>query len=107
MTLPCLLMAICGMGQGWETLSTENTCTNRHENALAAVKDKLILIGGRGVKPTESFDINTKKWTKLVETPLEMHHFQAITFNHEVWVLGAFTGGYPHETPIQIGRAHV
>lgn len=100
MTLPCLLMAICGMGQGWETISTENTCTNRHENALAAVKDKLILLGGRGVKPTESFDINTKKWTKLVETPLEMHHFQAITFNHEVWVLGAFTGGYPHETPI-------
>jgi N-acetylneuraminic acid mutarotase len=29
-----------------------------------------------------------------------MHHFQAITFNNEVWVMGAFTGGYPHETPI-------
>ena len=89
-----------GTAQSWQTVNTENTCTNRHENALAAVEGKLILLGGRGVKPVESFDPKTKRWTKLVETPLEMHHFQAVTYNDEVWVLGAFTGGYPHETPI-------
>ena len=98
--IPCFLIAATAVAQTWETLSTENTCTNRHENALAAVKDKLILLGGRGIKPTESFDLKTKKWTQHVETPIEMHHFQAITFQNEVWVLGAFTGGYPHETPI-------
>jgi N-acetylneuraminic acid mutarotase len=86
--------------QEWEILSTENSCTSRHENALAAVKGKLILLGGRGMKPVESFDLKTNRWTQQVETPLEMHHFQAVTFNNEVWVLGAFTGGYPHETPI-------
>lgn len=88
------------LAQSWETVTPENNCTNRHENALAAVKGKLILLGGRGVKPVESFDPKTKKWTKHVDTPLEMHHFQAVTYKDEVWVLGAFTGGYPHETPI-------
>ena len=98
--IPCLLIADTVVEQTWENLSTENTCTNRHENALAAVKGKLILLGGRGIKPTESFDLKSKKWTQHIETPIEMHHFQAITFQNEVWVLGAFTGGYPHETPI-------
>lgn len=86
--------------QDWQPLISINSCTNRHENALAAVRGNLILLGGRGVKPVESFDLKTKKWTALAQSPIEMHHFQAITFNNEVWVLGAFTGGYPHETPI-------
>ena len=95
-----LFASILGSAQKWQTLETEGSCTNRHENALAAVKGKLILLGGRGMKPVESFDPKTKRWTKLAETPIEMHHFQAVTYKDEVWVLGAFTGGYPHETPI-------
>lgn len=95
-----LLFYTISPAQSWQTFETENTCTNRHENALAAVKGKLILLGGRGMKPVESLDLKTNQWTRLEETPLEMHHFQAVTFKDEVWVLGAFTGGYPHETPI-------
>jgi len=101
-TFPLILFFIYinSYGQSWQTLTPENDCTNRHENALAAVKDKLILLGGRGMKPVEAFDPKTNRWTKLAETPIEMHHFQAVTYKDEVWVLGAFTGGYPHETPI-------
>jgi len=95
-----LSISFAGFGQNWETLTPVNDCTNRHENALTAVRDKLILLGGRGMKPVESFDLKSKKWTKLKESPLEMHHFQAVTYDNEAWVLGAFTGGYPHETPI-------
>lgn len=86
--------------QKWETLKTANACTNRHENALTAINGKLVLVGGRGIKPVESFDPKSGRWTKHVESPIEMHHFQAVTFQNELWVLGAFTGGYPHETPI-------
>lgn len=86
--------------QHWKTLTTENQCTNRHENALTTIGDQLILVGGRGVKPVEAFGFKTNKWVKKVETPLEMHHFQAITYKNELWVLGGFTGKYPHETPI-------
>jgi N-acetylneuraminic acid mutarotase len=31
---------------------------------------------------------------------MEMHHFQAVEHKGEIYVLGAFTGDYPHETPI-------
>lgn len=99
-TSTLLLSLGASHAQSWETVTPDNVCTNRHENAMAAVKGKLILLGGRGIKPVESFDPKTKKWTKHVQTPIEMHHFQAVTYNNEVWVLGAFTGGYPHETPI-------
>ena len=92
---------ITGFGQTWKMVTpADGTCTNRHENGLTGVKNKLILVGGRGIKPVESFDLKTRKWAKLAEAPLEMHHFQAVTYNNEVWVLGAFTGGYPHESPI-------
>jgi len=52
------------------------------------------------VKPVEMFGLRKLKWVKKVETPLEMHHFQAITYKNEVWVIAGFTGGYPHEKPI-------
>lgn len=87
-------------GQSWEDLKTENTCINRHENSLVAIENNILLVGGRGIKPVESLDLKTNTWTKLAETPLEIHHFQAISYKNELWVLGAFTGKYPHETPI-------
>jgi N-acetylneuraminic acid mutarotase len=84
----------------WQTVEATNTCTNRHECAAVGVNGQLYLVGGRGIKPVEQFDPISKKWQKLVETPFEMHHFQAIAFKNEIYVLGAFTGKYPHETPI-------
>ena len=98
----CLLLlgVTAARAQDWETLKPQNNCVNRHENALALVGNQMILVGGRGVKPVESFAFGTQTWTKMVETPLEMHHFQAISYQNELWVLGGFTGGYPHEKPI-------
>lgn len=96
------LLSYCEIfGQNWQDVKTTNTCTNRHENSLVAVGKKLFLVGGRKIKPVESLDLKTKTWTKLVETPIEMHHFQAINYHDEIWVMGAFTGGYPHEKPIE------
>jgi Kelch motif len=95
-----LLISYSLKAQTWQTLETPTACTARHENALAAVKNKLVLVGGRGVKPTELFDTQALTWEKKSETPLEMNHFQAVTYQNEVYVLGAFKGSYPHETPI-------
>lgn len=98
-----LALLSCGevFCQNWEDVKTTNTCTSRHENSLVAIGKKLYLVGGRKIKPVESLDLKSKTWTKLIETPIEMHHFQAITYRDELWVLGAFTGGYPHEKPIE------
>ncbi|MCU0323957.1 MAG: galactose oxidase [Spirosomaceae bacterium] len=91
---------ITSFSQKWENIQPTNSCTKRHENTLAAVGNKLVLFGGRGIKSTDIYDIKTNTWTKLGETPLEIHHLQAVTYNNEVYVMGALTGSYPHETPI-------
>ncbi len=95
-----VLFNLKAQAQTWETLQPENTCTNRHENTLTAIGDKLVVFGGRGIKSTDVFDTKTQKWTKYADTPIEIHHLQAVTYQNEVYVIGAMTGGYPHETPI-------
>jgi N-acetylneuraminic acid mutarotase len=100
LVLAFLVVTYTAYAQDWQSIETTNTCTKRHENAVAAVKGKVIVLGGRGDRPVESFDPRTRTWTKLADAPMELHHFQAVTYNDEVWVLGAFTGGYPHETPV-------
>jgi N-acetylneuraminic acid mutarotase len=95
-----LLISTPLFAQTWRTLHPSNTCTERHECASAVVKDKMYLLGGRGDKPVEEYDPNTNKWVKKAKAPLELHHFQALTYEDKIYVIGAFTGGYPHETPV-------
>lgn len=94
------LFSITAAAQEWQAVTTTNNCTNRHENSFVAVGNELILVGGRGIKSVETFNPATNTWVKKVATPIEMHHFQAIAYQGELWVIGAFTGPYPHEKPI-------
>lgn len=87
------------LGQ-WQTIQSATSCTARGESALAEVQGKLYLLGSRGIKPVDEFNINANAWKALAKPPLELHHFQAITIKNEIWVLGAFTGNYPHEVPV-------
>lgn len=88
------------MAAQWKAVTPENLPLPRHENAFARVGDSFFLLGGRQLKPVERYDTKTKRWEKRATPPLEMSHFQAVTFRDEIYVVGAFTGGYPHETPI-------
>ncbi|WP_025765354.1 Kelch repeat-containing protein [Dyadobacter tibetensis] len=104
-TLTLCLLALLGIGQPteaqmWKAMEPESLPVKRHENAMAEANGKLYLIGGRGIKPVDQYDPKKDTWTSLIETPIEMSHFQAVTFKDEIWVLGAFTGSYPHELPI-------
>ncbi|WP_309707204.1 hypothetical protein, partial [Armatimonas sp.] len=84
----------------WETVATQGSCTARHEAAMVAVKGRLYLLGGRGIKPVDEFDPKTSTWRPLARPPLELHHFQAVALKDRIAIVGAMTGGYPHETPI-------
>jgi len=84
----------------WQFVATKDSCQKRHENAAALVGDSLYAIGGRGMKPVDALNLKTMVWTKTQMPPVEMNHFQAATYNGEVYVMGAFEGKYPHETPI-------
>ncbi|GAB4093030.1 malectin domain-containing carbohydrate-binding protein [Flaviaesturariibacter terrae] len=85
----------------WQTLTpASGNFTPREENAYVQAGDKFYLLGGRGSKPVQEYNPSTKVWTDKASQPLELHHFQALTFGGLVYVVGAFTGAYPHETPV-------
>lgn len=73
----------------------------RHEAAFVNVKDKFYLLGGRRIDYVSIFDAKTKKWTKGAKPPLEMHHFQPVVYKDDIYIIGALTGRYPAETPIE------
>ena len=85
---------------GWKVLETKTSALPRHENAFVECDGRFYALGGRGMKPIEEFDPKTNTWTVLADPPMEFHHFQAISFQHEIYVIGALTGDYPHEKPI-------
>ena len=99
--LLCFLASLSVLAQEkWTVISPNTEATPRHENSFVECNGKLYSLGGRGERPVEEYNPTTNTWTKVAEAPLEISHFQAVTFKDEIWVVGAFTGGYPHETPI-------
>jgi hypothetical protein len=84
----------------WHIVTTLNLPEARSENAFARVGSKLYLLGGRQQKNVEAYDLETRRWERKAAMPLEMHHFQAVTYQNEIYVLGALTGPYPHEKPL-------
>lgn len=87
--------------QTWQTLKTNNLPTARHEASLAKAQGKLYLLGGRRINPVDVFDPKTGKWTQSSLSPIELHHFQAVTVDDVIYILGAFTGQWPNETPVE------
>ena len=85
----------------WVTVAADGAPTARHEAAMVALGGKGFLLGGRGVKPVEEFDPQTRTWRQLGPTPLEIHHFQPVVFMDRIWVMTAMTGRYPKETPLE------
>lgn len=91
-------------GLGWSPVAAgEGAPTARHENAFVAVDGRLYLLGGRDQRPLDIFDPATGRWQQGAAPPLEIHHFQAVAHEGRLYVLGAFTGGFPEEQPL----AHV
>lgn len=84
----------------WETVEVQNEPTERHENAFTEIDGKFYLVGGRGMKPVDIYDPQSNAWSEGKTPPLEMHHFQAVPYQGKLYVMGAFTGGYPDEKPI-------
>ena len=85
----------------WETLLPEGAPTARHEASAFAYKDKLYLIGGRRINPVDVYDPITDSWSAKSETPLELHHFQSVVVGDAVYLMGAMTGRWPNEKPLE------
>ena len=92
--------ALAVQAQSWQPVTTQNACSPRHENAATLIGDSLYAVGGRGMKPLEALNLKTLVWQTHPAPPVEMNHFQAITYGGELYAICAFEGKYPHETPI-------
>jgi N-acetylneuraminic acid mutarotase len=84
----------------WLQLDPETLPTKRHEAAFTELDGKFYLLGGRGIKAVDVYDPETNLWEKKANTPIELHHFQALSYGGKLYVIGAFTGPYPNETPV-------
>ncbi|KLU05052.1 ring canal kelch-like protein [Rhodopirellula islandica] len=85
----------------WKTIATEGHPTARHEAALVGFQNKLYLLGGRRINPVDVYDPKTNVWTANSETPMELHHFQGVVVEDAIYLMGAMTGPYPRETPLE------
>ena len=84
----------------WGEVTTNGQPTARHEAAFVRVGDKGYLLGGRGILPVNIYDFATNTWTAGDTSPVEIHHFQPVVYQDEIYLMGAMTGGYPGETPL-------
>lgn len=87
---------------GWHAVMSADSSRPhaRHEAAFVGMDDKYYLLGGRGIKPVDIYDSQTRTWTSGALPPVEIHHFQPVIYEDEIYLLGAMTGGYPGETPL-------
>ncbi|WP_020570750.1 Kelch repeat-containing protein [Neolewinella persica] len=86
----------------WQAVipSDSSAPTARHEAAFVQVGDKAYLLGGRRINPVDILDLNTMTWTAGADSPVEIHHFQPVVYQDEIYLMGAMTGKYPGETPL-------
>lgn len=85
----------------WKTISCTGKPHARHENGFAEVNGKFYLFGGRRIQPVDVFDPATNTWSHKSPPPMEIHHFQPVIIEDELWLLGTMTGVFPRETPLE------
>ncbi|WP_445730988.1 Kelch repeat-containing protein [Mariniflexile sp.] len=85
----------------WKTISSPTEPIARHECSFVAVGNKFYLLGGRGIKPVSIYNVETNTWTEGKEPPVEIHHFQAVSYQGKIYMFGAMSGKYPYEKPLE------
>ena len=93
-------VAMTAQEKQWITLETQGTCTARHECGFVAHQSELFLIGGRGLKPIEKYNISDNTWISLKQIPFEIHHLTPVSFDDKIYIVGGLTGKYPKEQPL-------
>ena len=84
----------------WKVIETQGEPVARHENSFVECEGKFYLLGGRGIKPVDIYDPSNNTWSKGAAPPVEIHHFQAVSYRGRVIAGGAMTGPYPDEKPL-------
>jgi len=85
----------------WTMIDATGDATVRHECTFIEFQGKFYLLGGRGINPVNVFDPKTNHWETKGRSPMEIHHFQPVVYGDAIYIIGAMTGKYPTETPLE------
>ncbi|EPR68182.1 malectin domain-containing carbohydrate-binding protein [Cyclobacterium qasimii] len=88
--------------QEWNFKNENRSYHPRHEGSFVQAGHEFYLMGGRESSTTiDIYDIGNDSWRSLTEiNPYSFNHFQAVTYQGLIWVIGAFdTNDFPNETP--------
>lgn len=86
----------------WQRVVSANgsSVDERHETGGVTIGNKIYVLGGRGSRAVSVYDADTNRWAQKSAAPIELNHFQPVVLGNKIWVVGAFTGGYPSETSV-------
>ncbi|EKQ61676.1 ring canal kelch-like protein [Xanthomonas citri pv. malvacearum str. GSPB1386] len=84
----------------WRSVQAQGEPHARHENSMAAIGERLYVLGGRGERPLDIFDTRTRRWSRGSAPPLAVNHAQAAVWAGKLYLVGGFTGDYPNETAL-------
>ena len=80
-----------GFSQIWTEKNEDENYTARHEHGFVQLGDKFYIFGGRENRTgLEIYDYTSNSWSNGSITPLDFNHFQAISYEGLIWVIGAF-----------------
>lgn len=82
----------------WIAIDDNADIDVRHEACYVMVGRKAYLVGGRGTKRTDIYDVVTRSWSVGASPPIQLHHMQCVAAQGKLWIMSAWTGGYPRET---------
>ncbi len=91
-----------GTGE-WQTIDTEFG-ESRHEGASAQAGEAFYVMGGResdAIRIYDPFDGEEGSWSSGASSPIQLHHFQAVELDGLIYAIGAMTGPYPEEPPVE------
>jgi hypothetical protein len=81
----------------WIEVDPDAPINARHEACFVMVGRKAYLLAGRGRQAINIYDPVTRSWTNGATPPIQLHHSQCIAVNQSIWIVSAWTGGYPRE----------
>jgi len=86
----------------WEMLAAADGVEplNRHEAEYLRLGNRFMAFGGRETTVVEFYDPVENLWTQSAPAPVRFHHFQAAVVDGLVYVIGAFVGDFPNESPL-------
>ncbi len=88
-------------GTGEWLLINDDFNETRHEGAFVQAGPNFHVLGGRETLAVRIYDPDTESWSTGASSPIVLHHLQAVELDGLIYVIGAMTGNFPSEDPVE------